>query len=108
MSENQKSTPNTLSCAEFQEHLPDLFALSSNPISENAELNAHLKSCENCSALVRDLQYIAEQARMLFEPAHDIEPSDDVWSNIQSKMGSEPAFPERDPGKPEGGYPFAK
>jgi hypothetical protein len=47
----------------------------------------HLKTCSNCAALVRDLQYIAEQARLLLEPTHD--PSDSVWSNIQNKLKEE-------------------
>jgi hypothetical protein len=73
-----------LDCAEFQEQLPQMFA--DGNIDERPELRAHLATCANCSALVRDLEYIAEQARLLFEP-HD--PSPDVWSNIQSKLGKD-------------------
>jgi predicted anti-sigma-YlaC factor YlaD len=81
----QKSAP--ISCAEFQEHLPDLFATANGNVDDPI-LKAHLDTCENCSALVRDLQYIAEQARMLLEPAEE-EPSDAVWSNIKDKLRSE-------------------
>jgi hypothetical protein len=70
-------------CAEFQERLPELFEsgadLSSQP---------HLKSCEQCSALVRDLEYIAQQAKLLL-PIHD--PSPAVWNGIQSGLAGEKA-----------------
>jgi hypothetical protein len=73
-----------LDCVEFQEQLPQMFAAEGEP-DERPELRAHLATCTNCSALVRDLEYIAEQARLLLvEPVHD--PSPDVWSNIQSKL----------------------
>jgi hypothetical protein len=76
-----------ISCAEFQEHLPELFATANGNV-EDPILKAHLDTCDNCSALVRDLQYIADQARKLLEPAEE-EPSDDVWSNIRRKLDSE-------------------
>jgi hypothetical protein len=81
----QKSAP--ISCAEFQEHLPELFA-NANGNTDDPILKAHLDTCENCSALVRDLQYIADQARMLLEPAEE-EPSDNVWSKIQRELDAE-------------------
>jgi hypothetical protein len=74
-----------LSCAEFQEQLPDIFA--ANGIIENPALREHLDTCENCSALVRDLQYIADQAKQLLQPTH--EPSDDVWKRIQEGIAAE-------------------
>ena len=49
---------------------------------------AHLKTCENCSALVRDLEYIAQQAKLLL-PIHD--PSPEVWENIQVALKKEPS-----------------
>ena len=78
-----------ISCAEFQEHLPELFA-NANGVPDDPSLKQHLDTCENCSCLVSDLQYIADQARMLLEPANE-DPSDAVWSNIQSKMDLERA-----------------
>ena len=77
----------SLSCAEFQEHLPDLFAGGSEGLTEDPTQLDHLKTCENCSALVRDLQYIADQARQLLEPMH--EPSDDVWKKIQEGLAAD-------------------
>ncbi len=75
----------TLTCSEFQEHLPELFSPGSNGLPTDPALQAHLQECENCSALVRDLKYIADQAKLLLEPALD-EPADHVWNNIQSKL----------------------
>jgi hypothetical protein len=71
----------TMTCAEFQEKLPELFESH----SELAD-HEHLKSCENCAALVRDLEYIASQARLLL-PIHD--PSPAVWDNIQQALRQE-------------------
>jgi hypothetical protein len=76
-----------LSCADFQEQLPDLFAAGGNGVPEDPDLTGHLKTCENCSALVRDLQYIADQASLLLQPTH--EPSDNVWKRIQAEMDAE-------------------
>lgn len=83
---NSKS-PATISCAEFQEQLPDLFASGGNGIPEDPALVEHLKTCDNCSALVRDLQYIADQASLLLQPT--LEPSDNVWKKIQEGMDSD-------------------
>jgi hypothetical protein len=68
----------TMTCAEFQETLPELF-------ESHTDLNAqeHLKTCENCAALVRDLEYIASQAKLLL-PMHD--PSPAVWDHIQQAL----------------------
>jgi len=78
-------SPRVISCAEFQEHLPELFGGPAEGVAIDPALQAHLDTCENCSALVRDLRYIADQARLLLEPAEE-EPSDNVWSNIQTKL----------------------
>jgi len=83
----QPNGSDSISCAEFQEQLPDLFA-NSNGNTDDPALKGHLDTCENCSNLVRDLQYIAEQARMLLEPAIE-EPSDDVWSSLRLKLDAE-------------------
>lgn len=75
----------TMTCAEFQETLPDLF-------EAHADLNSqeHLKTCENCAALVRDLEYIASQAKLLL-PMHD--PSPAVWDHIQQAIRQTPDGP---------------
>ncbi|MBV8631970.1 MAG: hypothetical protein JOZ83_13660 [Silvibacterium sp.] len=71
-----------MTCADFQERLPELF-------ETKADLSAdeHLKTCENCAALVRDLEYIAQQAKLLL-PIHD--PSPAVWENIKSAIRNDP------------------
>lgn len=70
-----------MNCQQFQEALPHIIENGGNE-----EQEAHLRSCEACSELVRDLKYIAEQARLLL-PMHD--PSPRVWTNIQKSLESE-------------------
>jgi hypothetical protein len=72
----------TADCAAFQDQLPSLFESS-----EDLSTQPHLQTCEKCSALVRDLEYIAQQAKLLL-PIHD--PSPEVWENIQSALKKEP------------------
>ena len=73
----------TVDCAAFQDQLPGLFESG-----EDLSAQEHLKTCENCSALVRDLEYIAQQAKLLL-PIHD--PSPAVWDNIQTALKKEPS-----------------
>jgi hypothetical protein len=77
-SRNHQQDKETMNCAEFQAKLPELFE-SGVDVSNDP----HVKSCENCAALVRDLEYIASQAKLLL-PIHD--PSPKVWENIQSAI----------------------
>ncbi|WP_263410153.1 hypothetical protein [Terriglobus tenax] len=103
MSESTQSI-RTISCAEFQEQLPELFAnAKGGKISDNPIYAEHLRTCDNCSALVRDLEYIAEQARLLLDPGSEAEPSDDVWSNIQSALAT--SENNGGGGKPNGSSP---
>ena len=76
-----KQDGKSMNCAEFQEKLPELFESGAN-VSQDE----HVVGCEICSALVRDLEYIASQAKLLL-PIHD--PSPTVWDNIQSAIRSE-------------------
>ncbi|HEY4047450.1 MAG TPA: hypothetical protein VGM27_11345 [Acidobacteriaceae bacterium] len=70
-----------MGCAEFQELLPELFESG-----DDLGKNEHLQTCENCRALVEDLEYIAQQAKLLL-PIHD--PSPEVWDNIQTALKKE-------------------
>ncbi len=70
----------TPECAEFQSRLPQLFGAEADFSRE-----PHLQTCENCAELVRDLQYIAQQAKLLM-PIHD--PSPAVWENIKTALGT--------------------
>ena len=68
----------SMSCDEFQQQLPELFE-SGRPLDSEE----HLQTCEQCASLVRDLQYIASQAKLLL-PLHD--PSPAVWDKIEAKL----------------------
>ena len=70
-----------MTCAEFQEVLPYIFE-SGGDASEME----HLKTCPVCSDLVKDLRYIADQAKLLL-PLRD--PSPQVWDNIQNSLERE-------------------
>ena len=81
MSEESAGRPRTdADCAAFQQRLPQLFGAEADFGKE-----PHLQTCENCAELVRDLAYIAQQAKLLM-PIHD--PSPVVWDNIKSALGS--------------------
>ena len=84
--DNKSTAPGGMTCADFQEQLPNIFASSAEALNEDPHRHAHLLACENCSALVRDLEYIAEAARQLFEPQ---EPSENLWAKIQTSMDSD-------------------
>jgi hypothetical protein len=79
--ETMKMSQPNLSCAEFQQQLPELFESGADLGEQD-----HLKTCEQCAALVRDLEYIAQQAKLLL-PIHD--PSPAVWENIQTNLASQ-------------------
>jgi hypothetical protein len=77
-----------LTAAQFENYLPEFFADGQGTVSTDPRLQKFLGSNPDCAALVRDLETIAATARSLFEPVED--PSDAVWSNIQSKLGEDP------------------
>ena len=77
----------TMTPAEFESCLPELFANSNGSVSTDPRLQTFLRNNPDCAALVRDLETIAEHAKSLFEP--DYEPSDAVWDNIQNKLRQE-------------------
>jgi hypothetical protein len=75
--------------AEFEEYLPELFETGGGSISADPRFANFFQANPDCAALVRDLEIIAEQAKSLFEPTGQSEPSDAVWSNIASKLKEE-------------------
>jgi hypothetical protein len=77
-----------LTPAQFENYLPEFFADGRGSVSTDPRLQKFLSNNPDCAPLVRDLETIAETARSLFEPVED--PSDSVWSNIQSKLLEEP------------------
>ena len=64
----------------------DLHDLLTSPEGLDAEDPlAQLRNDPNYSALIRDLEYIASQARLLFEPASEA-PSDGLWAKIEKQL----------------------
>ncbi len=86
MIEHDENKPWT--CEEFEKALPDLFERAQGgKLSADSRFAEILRDCPQAAELVRDLEYIAETARMLLEP--EVEgPSSEVWSNIQNKLGA--------------------
>jgi len=75
-----------MNCQQFQETLP--YIIESGGGGED---ESHLQECESCAALVQDLRYIAEQAKLLL-PMHD--PNPRVWNNIEQSLQREGLLPE--------------
>ena len=67
----------------------DLHDLFGTGVTDDEDPLAALRNDPNYSALIRDLEYIATQARLLFTPAEEA-PSDDVWNKIQKQLAEEP------------------
>lgn len=82
---------------EFENYLPDLSASGDGKVSQDPRLQNFLARNPDCAALVRDLETIAETARSLFEPVE--EPSDNVWTNIQTKLREEAEHPTNGSGQ---------
>ncbi len=80
-------------CKEFEQALPELFERAQGgKLSADPRFAVILRDCPQAAELVRDLEYIAETARMLLEP--EVEgPSSDVWSAIKSKLSTDPDVP---------------
>lgn len=79
-----------MNCAEFQRVLPETIENGGN-----AEHQAHLKSCPECSGLVSDLNAISQTARLL---RASVEPSPRVWNSIEISLKREGLIrqPQRD------------
>ena len=78
---------NTQRCEEFQAQLPEL-------IGSGVDINGHphLQTCELCSALLADLETIAEAARQLFPI---VEPPDEVSEHIELAIQHEDSSYDR-------------
>jgi hypothetical protein len=74
----------TMTPADFERHLPELFENGSGRVSSDPRFQTFLHNNPVCAALVRDLETIAETAKSLLEPAY--EPSDAVWDEIEKKL----------------------
>ncbi len=84
---------NDTDCHSFQARLPELFDTDADTDADPRD-HPHLSQCAACAALVRDLEYIAAQAKLLL-PLHD--PSPAVWKNLQSALGKPAEGNRRDP-----------
>lgn len=84
------STPSTPAGAYNgkPDDLHDLFG-SGPGLADEEDPLAALRNDPNYAALIRDLEYIASQARMLFEPTAEA-PRDEVWDNIKRHLDEEP------------------
>jgi hypothetical protein len=72
------------------DNLHDLFSTPDDYQKQDDEDPlAALRNDPNYSALIRDLEYIAKQARALFEPSAEA-PSDEVWTKIQKELENKP------------------
>lgn len=70
-----------MNCQQFQELLPYMIESGGSDTEEE-----HLRTCAACAELVRDLRYIAEQAKLLLPMR---EPSPKVWTNIEQSLKNE-------------------
>jgi hypothetical protein len=70
-----------MNCGEFQRVLPYIIESGGN-----AEEDEHLQTCPVCSDLVKDLRYIADQAKLLVPME---EPDQRVWGGIQKSLQRE-------------------
>jgi hypothetical protein len=75
-----------MNCQQFQEVLPYIIESGGN-----REAEEHLAGCAACAELVQDLQYIAQQAKLLL-PMHD--PSPRVWAGIEQSLQRQGMLPE--------------
>ena len=82
----QGEEKSTMNCQQFQEVLPYIIESGGNEAEEE-----HLRTCSACAELVRDLRYIAEQAKLLLPMR---EPSPQVWTNIEQSLHREGMLPE--------------
>ena len=73
----------TMTPADFEKYLPEIFSNGDGRVSTDPRLQTFLRNNPDCAALVRDLEAIADQARSLFEPT---DPGDAVWTGIKDKL----------------------
>jgi hypothetical protein len=74
--------PQDQECVEFQ-------SLMAERIGAGEDLSNydHMKTCQRCPALLRDLEYMAESIRTAFQDQEpELDPGDSVWDNIVAKI----------------------
>ncbi|MDE3200385.1 MAG: hypothetical protein KGN79_05630 [Acidobacteriota bacterium] len=83
----EHTQPDPQACHEFQDQLPELIG-SGQPLGDHP----HVQTCENCRALIRDLETIAEAARQLLqteESEQEESSGDGLWERIDSAIKAE-------------------
>jgi len=80
--------PDSMSCQQFQSQLPEI--IGSGRIAAE---HPHLRHCELCTALLADLETIAEAARQLLPV---VDPPEKLWEQIESAIKNERGAPIRD------------
>ncbi len=80
---------NNMTCQEFQSKLADLIGSG-----ENVDHHPHLQTCENCRALLADLQTIADAAKQLL-PVEE-QPKEDLWERIELAIKKEEGAVDRE------------
>ena len=65
--------------------LHDLFEAKAPTNPDDEDPLAALRNDPNYKDLIRDLEYIAKEARNLFNPVQEA-PSDDLWDKIKSHL----------------------
>ncbi|MGI4855143.1 MAG: hypothetical protein ACRYF4_13990 [Janthinobacterium lividum] len=83
-------------CEEFERSLPELFERAQGgKLSADPRFVNILRDCPQAAELIRDLEYIAETARMLLEPEGEV-PSSDLWGKIEESLVTEAKIPATD------------
>ncbi len=78
-----------MTCSEFQRELPEFMEEGGS-----VELQAHVRTCTDCSGLVKSLESIVQQARTLQASE---EPSPRVWNSIEIVLRQEKLIREPRP-----------
>lgn len=83
-----------MTAAEFEQRLPDLLSSGPSSLLDDGRYATFFEKNPDCAGLVRDLQAIADAARLMFQPEDEPEaeteeePTDELWSRIKNKLGT--------------------
>ena len=80
---------------DLLKELPELYVLGALPEQERRALKAHLLTCLDCAAAVRDLQRLTEALGSLVEPIDPPAGLRDRVLSVALKEAQEPAQPEK-------------
>ena len=70
-----------MTCERFRQILPEM-----PEVVRNAEQEAHIRTCSECSDLISDIEFITRQAPLL---QVDVDPSPRVWNSLEVVLQSE-------------------